>query len=85
MLKAPIEKNSQITFVSTSKGSVWKEENGMATAKLLALHANAIKYQENPLSLSRPYTFTFFKGCLPKILLGALLNTLYPYILESKS
>ena len=26
--------------------------------------------------LSRPYPFKFFKGCLPKILLGLLLNTL---------
>ena len=26
--------------------------------------------------LSRPYTFKFFKGCLPQILLGPLLNTL---------
>ena len=26
--------------------------------------------------LSRPYLFKFFKGCLPQILLGPLLNTL---------
>ena len=26
--------------------------------------------------LRRPYSFKFFKGCLPKILLGSLLNTL---------
>ena len=26
--------------------------------------------------LSRPYPFKFFKGCLPQILLGPLLNTL---------
>ena len=27
--------------------------------------------------LSRPYPFKFFKGCLPQILLGPFLNTLY--------
>ena len=27
--------------------------------------------------LSRPYPFNFFKGCLPQILLGPLLNTLF--------
>ena len=26
--------------------------------------------------VSRPYSFKFFKGCLPKILLGPFLNTL---------
>ena len=26
--------------------------------------------------LSRPYSFNFFKSCLPQILLGPLLNTL---------
>ena len=30
--------------------------------------------------LSRPYPFKFFKGCLPQILLGLLLNTLYQII-----
>ena len=30
--------------------------------------------------LSRPYTVDFFKGCLPQILPGPLLNTL-PYVL----
>ena len=28
-----------------------------------------------PVSLSRPYLFKFFKGCLPQILLGPLLDT----------
>ena len=27
--------------------------------------------------LSRPYPFKFFKGCLPQILLGSLLNSLF--------
>ena len=27
-------------------------------------------------ALSRPYSFKFFKGCLPQILLGPFLNTL---------
>ena len=27
--------------------------------------------------LSRPYPIRFFKGCLPQILLGPFLNTLY--------
>ena len=27
--------------------------------------------------LSKPYPFKFFKGCLPQILLGPLLNTLF--------
>ena len=31
--------------------------------------------------LSRPYTFIFFKGCLPQILLGPFLNTFFHFIL----
>ena len=30
--------------------------------------------------LSRPYPFRFFIGCLPQILLGPLLNTLFQLI-----
>ena len=33
--------------------------------------------------LSRPYPFKFFKGCLPQILLGPLLNTLSQMFLRS--
>ena len=33
-----------------------------------------VKFVED--SLSRPYPFNFFKGYLPQILLGPLLNTL---------
>ena len=32
--------------------------------------------------LSKPYHLKFFKGCLPKILLGPLLNTL-PRMIEA--
>ena len=32
--------------------------------------------------LSRPYSFKFFKGCLPQILLGPFLNTLSHFILR---
>ena len=31
--------------------------------------------------LSRPYHFTFFKGCLPQILLGPFWNTLPQMVL----
>ena len=33
--------------------------------------------------LSGPYSFKFFKGCLPQLLLGPLLNTL-PQIKQAK-
>ena len=32
--------------------------------------------------LSRPYSFKFFKGCLPQILLGLFLNTLSQIIVR---
>ena len=32
--------------------------------------------------LSRPYPFKFFKGCLPQILFGPLLNT-FSHIIET--
>ena len=34
--------------------------------------------------LSRPYHFRYFKGCLPKILLGPFLNTLAHMIMLSR-
>ena len=34
--------------------------------------------------LSRPYPFKSFKGCLPQILLGPLLNTLSHMSLDSE-
>ena len=33
--------------------------------------------------LSRPHPFKFFEGCLPQILIGLLLNTLFPYQLTN--
>ena len=35
------------------------------------------KTSREMLCLSRPYPFKFLKGCLPQILLGPLLNTLF--------
>ena len=35
-----------------------------------------LKLMEGSLYLSRPYSFKFFKGCLPQILLGPFLNAL---------
>ena len=35
-----------------------------------------LKNLKDMVCLSRPYLFKFFKGCLPQILLGPLLNTL---------
>ena len=35
-----------------------------------------VKVAQRCYCLSRPYPFKFFKGCLPQILLGPLLNTL---------
>ena len=37
------------------------------------------------LCLSRPYSFNFFKGCLPQILLGPILNTLSQILLTQSS
>ena len=38
------------------------------------------KIWRDMICLSRPYLFKFFKGCLPQILLGPLLNTFYHLI-----
>ena len=32
--------------------------------------------------ISRPYQFNIFKGCLPQILLGQLLNNLNQFLFE---
>ena len=40
------------------------------------LHRNVNKCISESNSLSRPYPFKFFKGCVPQILLGSFLNTL---------
>ena len=34
-----------------------------------------LKNLSDMVCLGRPYHFKFFKGCLPQILLGSLLNT----------
>ena len=54
-----------IFFVKPQK--IFKQNN----IKLLDLHICV----EEIFLLSRPYHFKFFKGCLPEILLGPLLNT----------
>ena len=40
--------------------------------------------EDSLLKWSAPYPFKFFKGCLPQILLGPLLNTLSQMLMADK-
>ena len=42
------------------------------------------KYSRMDQVISRPYHLKFFKGCLPKVLLGPFLNAFTLYVLTSK-
>ena len=56
----------------------WSPNSGHQFFFKKSLASSVTKYhgQLSSYGASRPYAFKFFKGCLPKILLGPLLTTL---------
>ena len=62
----------KLLYVSRLKSSLHLRQSIQEWTKLNLRKAAFIKFE----GVSRPYSFKFFKGCLPQILLGPFLNTL---------
>ena len=69
----------------SSVNNIWVKVLKNGPSKIFGRQFYLKKNESDMVCLSRPYHFKFFKGCLPQISLGSLLNTLSQICGQSKA